>query len=70
MVWSHDRHGGYLLNEVMRGHDMVRRGGVSDTNTGRNTLPIPEQDSEGWLSTQSVHNQVAETLDEERLQGR
>ena len=24
--WSHDRNGGYLLNEVMRGHDMVRRG--------------------------------------------
>ena len=24
--WSHDRQGGYLLNEVMRGHDMVRRG--------------------------------------------
>ena len=24
--WSHDRCGGYLLNGVMRGHDMVRRG--------------------------------------------
>lgn len=24
--WENDRHGGYLLNEVMRGHDMVRRG--------------------------------------------
>jgi DNA-directed RNA polymerase len=24
--WTHDRCGGYLLNEVMRGHDMVRRG--------------------------------------------
>ena len=24
--WDHGRHGGYLLNEVMRGHDMVRRG--------------------------------------------
>lgn len=24
--WSQDRQGGYLLNEVMRGHDMVRRG--------------------------------------------
>jgi DNA-directed RNA polymerase len=24
--WSNDRPGGYLLNEVMRGHDMVRRG--------------------------------------------
>ena len=24
--WSNDRHGGYLLNEVMRGHDMVRSG--------------------------------------------
>ena len=24
--WSNDRCGGYILNEVMRGHDMVRRG--------------------------------------------
>ena len=24
--WTHDRCGGYILNEVMRGHDMVRRG--------------------------------------------
>jgi DNA-directed RNA polymerase len=24
--WSNDRAGGYLLNEVMRGHDLVRRG--------------------------------------------
>ena len=26
--WSEGRQGGYLLNEVMRGHDMVRRGNV------------------------------------------
>ncbi len=25
--WEHNRQGGYILNEVMRGHDMVRRGG-------------------------------------------
>ena len=24
--WTNERAGGYLLNEVMRGHDMVRRG--------------------------------------------
>ena len=24
--WTHNRQGGYLLNEVMRGHEMVRRG--------------------------------------------
>ena len=24
--WEHGRQGGYILNEVMRGHDMVRRG--------------------------------------------
>ena len=24
--WTNERPGGYLLNEVMRGHDMVRRG--------------------------------------------
>ena len=27
--WEHDRHGGYILNEVMHGHDMVRRGDPS-----------------------------------------
>ena len=27
--WTNERPGGYLLNEVMRGHDMVRRGGPS-----------------------------------------
>jgi len=26
--WTNDRPGGYLLNEVMKGHDMVRRGKV------------------------------------------
>jgi DNA-directed RNA polymerase len=26
--WTNDRAGGYLLNELMRGHDMVRRGQV------------------------------------------
>ena len=25
--WTNERAGGYLLNEIMRGHDMVRRGG-------------------------------------------
>ena len=24
--WTNERAGGYILNEVMRGHDMVRRG--------------------------------------------
>jgi hypothetical protein len=24
--WTNERQGGYLLNEVMRGHDLVRRG--------------------------------------------
>lgn len=28
--WSNDRPGGYIMNEVMRGHDMVRRG-ANDT---------------------------------------
>ena len=35
--WEPDRPGGYLLNEVMLGHDMVRRGNRV-TYTGRNTL--------------------------------
>ena len=52
--WTNERAGGYLLNEVMRGHDMVRRGAV--TYTGRNTHRLSEQDSEGWLFTESFHN--------------
>ena len=48
--WTNERAGGYLLNEVMRGHDMVRRGAV--IYTGRNTNRFSEQDSEGWLPTQ------------------
>ena len=38
--WTNERAGGYLLNEVMRGHDMVRRGHV--TYTGRNTASVSE----------------------------
>jgi DNA-directed RNA polymerase len=33
--WTNERQGGYLLNEVMRGHDLVRRGGMY---TGRNPI--------------------------------
>ena len=35
--WEHDRQGGYILNEVMRGHDMVRRG---DTYVYREMKPL------------------------------
>ena len=34
--WTNERQGGYLLNEVMRGHDMV--GAVSDVYRGRHLL--------------------------------
>ena len=32
--WTHEEPGGYLLNEVMAGHDMVRRGPcrIQETN--------------------------------------
>jgi DNA-directed RNA polymerase len=35
--WTNDRPGGYLLNEVMRGHDMIRRG---DTTLIQGETPI------------------------------
>jgi hypothetical protein len=35
--WTNDRCGGYILNEVMRGHDMVSRGDPTPY-TGRETL--------------------------------
>ena len=45
--WENDRQGGYILNEVMRGHDMVRRGDPTSIQ-GENPLDF-EQDSEGCL---------------------
>jgi DNA-directed RNA polymerase len=39
--WSNEKQGGYLLNEVMRGHDMVRRG-HADMYTGGETTRVSE----------------------------
>ena len=49
--WTNERAGGYLLNEVMRGHDMVRRG--HGMYTGRNTASVSEPYSEGCVSPES-----------------
>ena len=52
--WENGRCGGYILNEVMRGHQMVRRG-HHHPYTGRNTYQFSEQDSEGWLPGKPFH---------------
>ena len=53
--WTNDRAGGYLLNEVMRGHDMVRRG--NPTLYREKNQRLSEPDSEGGIHPQSVHSQ-------------
>ena len=65
--WSHNRQGGYLLNEVMRGHDMVRRG-----NGVRIQGEIPYQflnkiQKVGYRLNSFIYG-VAETLIEKRYQ--
>tara|TARA_B100000035_G_scaffold109851_1_gene93244 strand:+ start:164 stop:2500 length:2337 start_codon:yes stop_codon:yes gene_type:complete len=64
--WLHNRQGGYLLNEVMRGHDMVRRG------VGRIQGEIPYQflnriQKVGYRLNSFIYG-VAETLTEKRYQ--
>ena len=63
--WSHNRQGGYILNEVMRGHDMVRRG-----NGGCIQGEIPYQflnkiQKVGYRLNSFIYG-VAETLIEKR----
>ena len=65
--WSHNRQGGYILNEVMRGHDMVRRG-----NGGCIQGEIPYQflnkiQKVGYRLNSFIYG-VAETLMEKRYQ--
>ena len=45
--WEPHRNGGYLLNEVMNGHDMVRRG-KHDVYRG-NYLQVSQPHPKGWL---------------------
>ena len=52
--WEPHRAGGYLLNEVMKGHDMVRRGGPRPY-TGGNHLQVSQPHPEGWLQAQPLH---------------
>ena len=52
--WQPDgTEGGYILNEVMKGYDMVRRG--NRTLYGRNTNQFSEPHSESCLQAQSFH---------------
>ena len=53
--WTTDgKHGGYLLNEVMRGYDMVRRA-KPHPYTGGNSCRISQPDSEGRPYLEPVH---------------
>ena len=50
--WEPQRSGGYLLNEVMKGHDMVRRGRPTCI---RDYLQVSQPHSEGCLQAESLH---------------
>jgi len=65
--WSHDRQGGYLLNEVMKGYDMVRRG---DPTRIQGETPIDflnKIQKVGYTLNPFIVN-VAETLMERQVQ--
>ena len=52
--WDPEREGGYLLNEVMAGHDLVRRGDL-DYYTGTTLFRLLKQDTEGSFKDQPLY---------------
>jgi DNA-directed RNA polymerase len=69
--WSHDQHGGYLLNEVMRGHSLIRlRRKESDDRTcmlGEEPLKFLNTLQKVAYSLNPFVVEVAETLMEQRI---
>ena len=61
--WSNEKQGGYLLNEVMRGHDMVRRGHV-DRIQGEKPLEFLNRIQKVSYCLNPFIVEVAEKLDE------
>ena len=64
--WDNDGHGGYLLNEVMRGHDMVRRG--STLIQGETPIAFLNQIQKVAYTLNPFTVKVAETLMEKRIE--
>ena len=63
--WSNERAGGYLLNEVMRGHDMVRRG--SRCIQGETPIDFLNQIQKVGYRLNPFTVKVAETLMEKEI---
>ena len=59
--WSEDKVGGYLLDEVMRGHPMVRRGDP-DLTQGKNPIDFLNKIQKVGYRINPFTSQVAETL--------
>ena len=64
--WSNERAGGYLLNEVMRGHDMVRRG--SPCIQGETPIAFLNQIQKVAYTLNPFTVTVAETLMEKGIE--
>ena len=64
--WSNERAGGYLLNEVMRGHDMVRRG--SPCIQGETPIAFLNQIQKVAYTLNPFTVKVAETLMEKGIE--
>tara|TARA_B100001059_G_scaffold1970_1_gene1640 strand:+ start:677 stop:3049 length:2373 start_codon:yes stop_codon:yes gene_type:complete len=58
--WTNERQGGYLLNEVMRGHDMVRRG--MDPIQGETPIQFLNKIQKVGYKLNTLIVDVAETL--------
>jgi len=68
--WSNEHAGGYLLNEVMRGHDMVRRGGPTPIQ-GETPINFLNKIQKVAFTLNSFTVRVAEELDRlERVVGK
>mgnify|MGYP006232772005 CR=1 FL=1 len=53
--WTNDTPGGYMLNELMQGHDLVRRGDPSRIQ-GEIPYSLSQQNTTGKISVKPVHS--------------
>ena len=65
--WSNENPGGYLLNEVMRGHDMVRRGGGGRIQ-GETPIAFLNKIQKVAYTLNPFTVEVAETLQKRQIQ--
>ncbi len=66
--WTNERAGGYLLNEVMRGHDMVRRGFGVGRIQGETPINFLNQIQKVAYTLNPFTVKVAETLLEKQIE--